>query len=205
MTPCNVLHFRAQSRFSLQGKHRCEMVSSSSPTTIALPVPSASPSIASALDAAATTANPAASLTPQDAACLDTRYWFYFLASSLVVFLFGLVTILVVRLVHNIVSIWRLVSRDADGVGDADGRSDGAGRNSVFQVPRLNSDGGGVGGGDSGISSDVPARKSVAGYLQLVVNFYNRLKCNCEKFISGQTLAGKFIVSVICAVRFLYY
>jgi len=85
--------------------------------------------------------------------CLETRYWFYFLASSLIVFFAGVIVILT----------WRIVQHFA-GCGGwtaaVNGRSSRA------------------------ADDESPIAKVVA-----------RVRCKCEKLVSGQTLTGRVVVS----------
>lgn len=130
------------------------------------------PNDSSVSDAAnATTAEP-------EAQCLDSRYWFYFLASSLIVFLGGLVIILAVKL---LLILSHLYCRGC------------CGRKSPAQRRRSS-----ICDAEEAVEEvSIVDGKSSLSSCSLVV-YYNRVKGHCQGLISGHSLIGRILVSTSC-------
>lgn len=94
-----------------------------------------------------------AAMTTQgsDDECLVERYWFYFLASSLIVFFAGIIVIFVWRIVEYLLGCrWPPTVRRRGRPGNSDSET---------------------------------------------ATFTTKIKCECEKLVSGQTAVGRVMVS----------
>jgi len=86
------------------------------------------------------------------------RYWFYFLASSLIVLMAGVIVILV----------WRILVHCVGGCGGWAAAVRGGRRGTTYEDDQ-----------HGGQTAHLAAR----------------VKCKCEKLVSGQTLVGRIVVS----------